>query len=200
MKRKVAILVFDDAEVLDFSGPFEVFAVASELHDHKLFDVFLVADTDRSIRAVNGLRVVPDYTVSNAPAADVVVIAGGAGSRQAMRNTQLLTWLERAVTQAEVIMSVCSGARLLAALGAFDGLKVTTHHEVLDHIRALAPKAEICPRQRFTDNGKIITTGGISAGIDGSFHVVARLQGLSVAENTARYMEYNWAADHTYTT
>lgn len=197
-KRNVAILVFDGAEVLDFAGPFEVFAVASELHDHRLFDVRIVAADERPVTAVNGMQLSPNSTYATQPAPDVLVIAGGAGTRQAMHDPNLREWVNRSVQGAEVVLSICSAARILAALGLLDGREATTHHEVLSHLAEIAPTAILKPEQRFVDTGKITTTGGITAGIDGSFHIVARLLGRQVAERTARYMEYAWQPDPLY--
>lgn len=190
-ERAVAILIYDEAEVLDFAGPFEVFSVTAELNGYEPFEVFLVAEDDRAVRAVNGLRVLPDYTFESSPSPDVLVVAGGAGSRREMENAPLLEWVKRTAADAEVVLSVCSGARILARAGLLDGLPATTHHEVLDHLRELAPTAEIRAGERFVDTGRIVTTGGISAGIDGSFHVVERLLGPDVARRTAEYMEYD---------
>ncbi|WP_194955142.1 DJ-1/PfpI family protein [Sphingopyxis solisilvae] len=195
MKRDVAILVFEDAEVLDFAGPFEVFSVASELHDHALFDVRIVAATGAPVRAVNGFMVVPNATFAGMRQPDILVIAGGAGTRRVMSDPELIAWAGNAAASAEIILSVCSGARILAALGLLDDLEVTTHHQMFDHIAELAPRAHLRPGARFVDTGKIITTGGISAGIDGAFHVVSRLHGTGLAAATARYMEYEHRAE-----
>lgn len=190
--RNVAILVFEDAEVLDFAGPFEVFSVTSELNNYEPFSVFLVAEEARPIRAVNGLTVVPNHDFSTTPEPHILVVAGGGGSRREMEDERLLQWVRSVSQGAELVMSVCSGARILARAGLLSGLPVTTHHEVLDHLRELAPDADVRSDQRFIDTGRVITTGGISAGIDGSFHVVERLLGQEVAVRTARYMEYDW--------
>ncbi len=141
---------------------------------------------------MNGLRVLPDYTTANCPQPDILIVAGGAGSRQQMENGPLVRWVQRSAERAEIVMSICSGARILARAGLLDSVPATTHHEVLDHLRDLAPDAEIRSGERFVDAGRIVTTGGISAGIDGSFHVVERLLGPDVARRTAEYMEYDW--------
>lgn len=200
MKRRVAILIFEDAEVLDFAGPFEVFSVASELHGDALFDVQPVASTPAPLRAVNGMVVLPNATFAEASAPDILVIVGGAGTRRAMTDPNLLDWVEKTATQAEVVMSVCSGTRILAVLGMLDDLEITTHHQVVEHVAELAPKAKLRRGERFVDTGRIVTTGGISAGIDGSFHLVARLAGADVAKATAAYMEYRWVPERTYRT
>ncbi len=198
MKREVAILVFEDAEVLDFSGPFEVFAVTSELNDDRLFDVNLVARDRNPVRSINGMQVLPNRSCAEMPAPQVLVIAGGSGSRRAMHDPDLLAWTAQAVRSAEVVLSVCSGSRLLAALGLLAGKPFTTHHQVFDHLLEIEPTAQPVREARFVDTGRIITTGGISAGIDGAFHVVARLHGADVAERTAGYMEYRWTPQQDY--
>jgi transcriptional regulator GlxA family with amidase domain len=190
MRRNVAILVFDDVEVLDFAGPFEVFAVTDELRSHSEFNVFTVAPMPGTARARNGLKVVPDYALENCPAAHVLVIPGGFGARALLRNPVVLEWIQTRSRRAEITMSVCTGALLLAKIGILDGLRVTTHHQALDSLRELAPKAIVDPSARFHDNGSILTAAGISAGIDCSLHVVGRLLGYEASSATAAHMEY----------
>ena len=190
MRRRVAILIFDDVEVLDFAGPFEVFAVTDELQGHAGFDVFTLAEGPGTVRAVNGLKVVPDHTLESAPAPDVLVVPGGAGTRALLKRPALLEWIRTRARRAEITLSVCTGALVLARAGLLDGRRVTTHHEVLDLLRELAPAATVDPSRRFHDNGAILTAAGISAGIDCSLHVVGRLLGPAAAEATMRYMEY----------
>lgn len=193
--RQVGILLFDDVEVLDFAGPFEVFSVASERVGTDRLRVFTVAESDRVVRAIGGLAVQPAHTLDSSPDPDILVVPGGNGSRREMDNPVLVAWVNRVYRNAELVMSVCSGARILARAGLLDGLPVTTHHEVIEHLRELAPLAQVDPTRRFIDAGRIITTGGISAGIDGSFHVVARRFGEEVAKQVAAYMEYDWRPD-----
>lgn len=198
MKRNVAILVYEGAEVLDFSGPFEVFAVTSELNDHALFDVAIVAGSLDPVHSVNGMLVKPNRTYADMPQPDVLVVAGGSGSRRAMHERTLLEWVRGAAESAEIVLSVCSGARILGALGLLADREVTTHHQVFDHLQEIEPSARLNRNARFVDTGRIVTTGGISAGIDGSFHVVARLLGQQIAQKSARYMEYAWVPEHNY--
>jgi transcriptional regulator GlxA family with amidase domain len=196
MRRTVAILIFDDVEVLDFAGPFEVFAVADELRDRTAFTVSTIALTPATVRARNGLKLVPDYTLDNCPAPAVLVVPGGAGTRSLLRQPLFLEWLRLRAARAEVILSVCTGALVLAKIGLLDRLRVTTHHENLDELATLAPDAVIDPAARFHDNaatasrGRVVTAAGISAGIDASLHVVGSLVGREAADATARYMEY----------
>lgn len=190
MKRNVAILVFDEIEVLDFAGPFEVFAVADELHGHEPFHTFTVAVKPGTVRTRNGLKIVPDFTLENCPVPHLIVVPGGAGTRPLLQMPALHEWLQVKSRKAELVMSVCTGALVLARVGLLDGLRATTHHENLDELRRLAPLAQVDPTARFTDNGQILTSAGISAGIDCALHVVARLLGPAAADTTARYMEY----------
>lgn len=189
----VAILLFDDVEVLDFAGPFEVFSVAADLLGGEEPRVLTVAESEREIRAIGGLRVRPECAISDVTTPEVLVVPGGDGTRREMENRTLVRWLREAHDGADVVLSVCSGARLLARAGLLDGRRVTTHHQVVEHLRELAPAAIVEPTRRYIDAGKIVTTGGISAGIDGAFYVVARLWGRDVARATSDYMEYDWA-------
>lgn len=195
MKRNVSILLFEDVEVLDFAGPFEVFAVTDELSGSQLFNVHTVAPSPGTVRARNGLHVVPDHTLESAPKPDLLVIPGGNGSKALLNQPAVLDWISRGASQAELVASVCTGARLLARLGLLNGLRATTHHECFAELRALAPKATVLEDVRFTDNGRVLTAAGISAGIDLSLHIVARLHGAAVAQKTADYMEYHWTND-----
>ncbi|WP_221029572.1 DJ-1/PfpI family protein [Actomonas aquatica] len=191
--RSIALLLFDDVEVLDFAGPFEVFSVTRELNQDALFKVHTVGVTAGTIRARNGLKVIPDHTLESVPPTDVLIIPGGAGTRQLLHQESTIEWIRhRARHHTEIILSVCTGALLLARANLLDGLTVTTHHSTLDLLTDLAPNATVDPAQRFHDNGKIITAAGISAGIDASLHLVARLHGEDTARRTAIYMEYPW--------
>ncbi len=190
--RTIALLLFDDVEVLDFAGPFEVFSVTNELNDHALFTVHTVGVTAGTIRARNGLKVVPTHTLESAPRPDLLIVPGGAGTRPLLRQPSTLEWIRTRAASAELTFSVCTGALVLAKAGLLDGLNVTTHHENLDELRALAPTAAIDPSRRFHDHGRIVTAAGISAGLDASLHLVARLHGPDTARRTATYMEYPW--------
>lgn len=192
MRRTVAILVFDDVEVLDFTGPFEVFAVTDELRGHSAYHVVTVSAGEKPVRARNGLRVVADHTWTDCPRADVLIIPGGFGTRALLARPELLEWVRSRSQETEVLMSVCTGSLVLAKAGLLDGLRVTTHHERLDLLRELAPTAEVVANERFIDHGRLLTAAGISAGIDCSLHVVKRHCGNEAAAATARYMEYRW--------
>jgi transcriptional regulator GlxA family with amidase domain len=190
MKRNVAILIFDEVEVLDFAGPFEVFAVTNELRGYDTFNVFTAAETPGTVRARNGLKISPDFTLEKCPPPHVLIVPGGFGTRALLRKPALLEWLRLRVRASELTMSVCTGALVLGQAGVLDGLRATTHHECFSLLREVAPRTDVVENERFIDNGKILTAAGISAGIDCSLHVVERLLGASAAAATADYMEY----------
>jgi transcriptional regulator GlxA family with amidase domain len=191
MRRNVAILLFDEVEVLDFAGPFEVFAVTDSLRSHELFKVFTVSLVPGAIRARNGLKVIPDYNLDDCPEAQILVVPGGWGTRPLLGNPVLLEWIRNRSRAAEVTMSVCTGSLLLAKAGLLDGLRITTHRSAIDSLRELAPRSTVDPSKRFHDNGSILTSAGISAGIDCSLYLVGRLLGAEVSTATAEHMEYD---------
>ena len=185
----LGMLLFDEVEVLDFCGPFEVFSVTT-LAGSKPIKVITVAETER-VQARNGLSVNVDFQLDTAPKIDILLIPGGQGTRTEISNTKLIEWIFSRSQEAEMVLSVCTGALLLAKAELLDGLKACTHHKGVDLLRNLAPDCEICLDRRFVDNGKFTLSAGISAGIDMSFYIVQRLFGKEVASETARYMEYN---------
>lgn len=193
MRRNVAILVFDEVEVLDFAGPFEVFGVTDELNGERAFNVFTVAENPGTVHTRHGLKLAPTHTLESCPAPHVLVIPGGFGTRALLHRPSLLEWVQTRAAAAEIVMSVCTGALVLAQCGLLAGLRVTTHHELLGMLAELAPTATVDPTARFHDNGRILTAAGISAGIDCSLHVVRRLLGPDAARATVTYMEYREA-------
>jgi transcriptional regulator GlxA family with amidase domain len=190
--RSVGIFIFPDVEVLDFCGPFEVFSVAGHQVAPGSFEVFTVAQKAEPLLARNGLNVVPKYSLADAPPIDLLVIPGGQGTRQLVKNNQVLDWIGQRAERAELVMSVCTGALLLAKHGLLEGLSATTHHLALELLRELAPETTVRDDVRVVDNGRVITSAGVAAGIDMSFHVLAKLLGRQMAEKTARYIEYPW--------
>lgn len=190
--RNVAILIFDEVEVLDFCGPFEVFAVTGARSPGKPFQVFTVAENLTPITARNGLSVNPNFSLADCPQADILIIPGGYGTRPLLQNQVVIDWIKEQASGAELIMSVCTGALLVAKAGLLENLSATTHFNAMNELRKVAPNTQICPDQRIVDNGRILTSAGISAGIDLSFHAVARLLGREAAQETARWMEYDY--------
>lgn len=195
--RTVGILIFDEVEVLDFCGPFEVFSVSRpdgiKNDEARLFQVFTVAEKNETVRCRGGLLVEPHYTLENAPPLDIVIVPGGQGTRLERHNQNLLDWIKSQDKQTEMTLSVCTGAFLLAERGLLDGKKATTHWGSIDFMRETYSQVEILEEVRYVDEGRIVTSAGISAGIDMSLHVVERLHGQAVAAWTARRMEYEWS-------
>ncbi len=190
--RNLAILIFEDVEVLDFCGPFEVFSLANRSTDSPAFTVLTVAENAGPVLTRGGLSVNPHHRLLDCPEPDVLLVPGGQGTRKEMHNPALIDWVTQASTKAELVLSVCTGALLLAKAGLLDGLEATTHHGALDLLQEIAPKTMIHADRRFVDSGRVICSAGIAAGIDMSLHVVGRLLGREVAEQTARQMEYPW--------
>ncbi|MCC5862300.1 MAG: DJ-1/PfpI family protein [Gammaproteobacteria bacterium] len=188
--RAVEILIFDGVEVLDFAGAFEVFSLAAQLAEVPPWEVVLVAETLRVHTAVNGLQVMPNRVIDGKALPAVLVVPGGEGTRALLSVAPVIAWLGQAVAAAEVTLSICSGARLLGAVGALEGRAFATHHTVIDELAAAYPSAVPRTDLRFVDTGRVVTTGGISAGIDGSLHLVGRLLGAAQAQRVADYMEY----------
>jgi transcriptional regulator GlxA family with amidase domain len=193
--RNVAILIFDEVEVLDFCGPFEVFSVTGRQDNSNPFNVYTVAEKGQSILARNRLSVNPSYTIQDCPQPDTLVVPGGLGTRKEMHNSILIDWIRSSSQKAELILSVCTGALLLAKAGLLEGLSATTHHGAIELLEKVAPHTTIHPDKRIIDNGRIIVSAGISAGIDMSLYVVAKLLGKERALETAQYMEYDWNPD-----
>ena len=191
--KNTGIYLFDDVEVLDFAGPFEVFSVTSELNNFELLKVFTISKNGQMIKAVNGLNIQPDHSFDSHPEIDILIIPGGAGTRTEMKDDSVLQWVKNNFDKSEITFSVCSGSRILGTLGLLDGIESVTHHEVIEDMKAISPAVIIKENARFADNGKIMTSGGISAGIDLSLHVIKKLFGKEIMNKTIKYMEYgNW--------
>lgn len=195
--RTVGILIFDDVEVLDFCGPFEVFASARKPGNEdpdarRLFDVCVIAQEDRTIRCRGNLLVNPHVTIENHPPLDILLVPGGLGTRRERTNQTVLDWIAEQDRTTELTTSVCTGAFLLAELGLLDGKAATTYWGAFDWMRENHPEIEMQENVRFVDEGRIVTSAGVSAGIDMALHIVERLHGRDIAADTARGMEYEW--------
>jgi transcriptional regulator GlxA family with amidase domain len=189
----VGIVLFDDVEVLDFAGPFEVFAVAGNVTEGG-FTVVTVAeraDAQAPIVARNGLKIVPDYALADAPHLDILVVPGGQGTRREVSNPRLIGWIRQRAADATLTTSVCTGSFLLAETGILQGRTVTTHWASVQRMRDSYQWITVRGDARFVDEGDIVTSAGISAGIDMSLYVVGRLKGAEIAAQTARHMEYD---------
>lgn len=191
MTRNVAILIFPHVEVLDFCGPYEVFGVTGRT-DPVPFHVYTIAASKDPVWARNGLSVNPAYTLEDCPAPDLLLIPGGWGTRALLNDETLLEWIKAQSERVELLLSVCTGSLLLAKAGLLEGLSATTHFGSLDLLQTLSPSTTVQRDERFVDNGTIITSAGISAGIDMSLYVVSKLLGKEVADDTARHMQYDY--------
>jgi len=191
--KRVGIVVFDEVEVLDFAGPFEVFAITENGTKEKLFQVMLLGTRPGPVRARNGLTVVPDGVYVDAGPLDAVIVPGGYGAEKiTILDKPFLSWLAAARGVVPVIASVCTGAFLLAEAGLLDGHKATTHHLDFDEFETRWPRVTLVRDKKWVDEGAVISSGGISSGIDMALHLVARLEGLETARRTATRMEYRW--------
>lgn len=184
--RNVAIFVFQGMELLDFAGPGEVFQAAGPK-----FKVYSVAESTEPIVSQGFVKIVPEYSIDDCPKPDLLVIPGGK-TTAALNNPKVIAWVKRVSGEAELTMSVCTGAFILAKAGLLDGKEATTHWFHLTRLSKAAPNIQVQRKVRFVDTGKIVTTAGVSAGIDGALHVVDRLLGDKTAARVAKGMEYNW--------
>lgn len=197
MTTTIAIYLFPDVEVLDFAGPYEVLTTANRVFRRRnpeaadIFRVFGVAREGSLVRARAGLEMKAEYGFADHPHVDVLVVPGGVVTRELDR-PEVIDWIARRHETARLTASVCTGAFLLAKAGLLDGRPATTHWEDVDDLRTMFPSIDVVTGCRWVDDGKVVTSGGISAGIDMSLHLVARLAGEELALATARQMEFDW--------
>ena len=191
-KIRVAFLLGPHATMIDFAGPWEVF---QDVHVHDRgptmddmmpFALYTVAESKNPIVATGGMTIVPDHSFADAPAPDVVVIPASGAPPEAAA-----AWLRKVAPDADIVMSVCTGAFHLARSGLLDGLPATTHHDFVDQLEKTFPKVKVTRDRRFIDNGRVATAAGLTSGIDLALHVVERYFGREVAETTATYMEHH---------
>jgi transcriptional regulator GlxA family with amidase domain len=202
-KLTVGILLFDDAEVLDFCGPFEVFSVTGRLQatgknqggTDTAIQVYHLAQSLRPVKALGNFVVQPHYTLQDHPALDVLVIPGGWGVWAAAQEDEVVAWVRRMAERVMIMSSVCTGAFLLGQAGLLEGRKATTHWMSLDRLAEEYPRTQVQRGVRWVDEESLVTSAGIEAGIDMSLHLVERLLGREAAETTAKRMEYRWQED-----
>lgn len=192
--RNVAILIFPGVELLDFAGPFEVFSSARMTFEtpDRLFNVFTVAESPAPLRCNNPVTVAPDYTLETCPLVDILVVPGGYGTRSAITRTPLIDWLRARASTAAVMTSVCTGSFLLAEAGLLAGRAATTHWASIQRMRDAYPDLEVRQHVRWVDEGAVVSSAGVSAGIDMALHIVARFYGADAARVTARWIEYDY--------
>jgi transcriptional regulator GlxA family with amidase domain len=200
-KLNTAIFIFDDVEVLDFAGPYEVFSrtrlepgvIARRSEETAPFKVFTIAQSAAPIVTTGGLRIIPDSDFASTPRIDILIIPGGFGTRRLLENTAILDWIKTTASQAKQVASVCTGSLLLAKAGLLSGRRATTHWASLDLLASLDSGITVERQQRFVTDG-IVTSAGVAAGIDMAFSLVESLCGKAVADETARYIEYQRSA------
>lgn len=197
--RTVGILIFDEVEVLDFCGPFEVFSIARApeggAESPPLFQALTIAEEARTVTCRGGLLVQPHYDIHDHPPLDILLVPGGQGTRRERLNRRLLDWIAGQDRRSELTTSVCTGAFLLAEAGILSGRRATTHWASVDWMRQQYPAVTMLAETRVVDEARVITSAGVSAGIDMALHIVARLHGRETAAWTARRMEYDWRPD-----
>jgi transcriptional regulator GlxA family with amidase domain len=182
------LVMYDDAEELDFVGPWEVFTMGAQANGEDR--VVTIAERAAPVRCHKGLRVVPDHTYGDAPALDVVLVPGGFGSRREQENPVLLDWLRRVGPRCRWVTSVCSGAFILHAAGFLTGRRATTHWSVIEMLREMGG-VEVLEHTRYVRDGNVVTSAGVSAGIDMALWLVGQLHGPSFARGVQRFMEYD---------
>jgi transcriptional regulator GlxA family with amidase domain len=186
----VAILVYDGVYVLDFTGPLEVFYDSYSKDGNHLFNVYTVS-TKEELKAHSGLKVISDYNINNCPRPDIFIVPGG--DLELLKDQpELKKWMINTAKDSKTLMSVCTGAFILADAGLLDNFNITTWHGALDNLKKMVPTANVIKGVRYTDNGKVVTTAGVSAGIDGSLFVVSKYYGKEAADATAKYMDYEY--------
>jgi transcriptional regulator GlxA family with amidase domain len=200
-RKRVGILVFPDVEVLDFCGPYEVFSVTRldetrRREQPSPFEVHLVAETADPVTATGGLRVIPDTTTAACPPLDILVVPGGWGTRRQIENDRLLDWIVARRKEIELLTAVCTGSMLLGRAGLLDGRRATTHWRSLPWMRESFPAVTVEDALHVVEDGDVVTSAGISAGIDMALRVVTRCYGEAVGRATARHMEYPYPDDN----
>ena len=202
VRKRVGILIFPDVEVLDFCGPFEVFSVTrlneeARREEPSPFEVLVVAERKDTVVATGGLKVIPDVTLETCPPLDILVVPGGWGTRAEAKNQRLLDWIGERGRAVETLTSVCTGSMLLAQAGHLDGRRATTHWRSLDRMRDAFPAVTVEEKLHVVEDGHVVTSAGISAGIDMALRIVIRYFGEAVGRATARHMEYPFPDDNT---
>jgi len=193
----VGILLFDDVEILDFAGPYEVFSRtrlepgsdSRRSEESAPFRVFTVARSAGPVTTTGGLRVVPHYGFESVPRVDLLVVPGGYGTRALLGDEETLGWIGKAATTARRVASVCTGSLLLAQAGLLEGRRATTHWAALDLLESLGRGVRVERDLRVVDDG-VVTSAGVASGVDMAFYLVEQLCGRDVADETARYIEY----------
>jgi transcriptional regulator GlxA family with amidase domain len=186
----IGIYIYDNAEVLDFSGTFEVFSVAKRLTAND-WNILLISETGTTVTARGNYLIQPHCSITNHPELDILLVAGGIHGEE-VKKGHVINWIKKISDTATFVASVCTGCFLLAEAGLLNGLPVTTHWEDIPDLKAQYPLLNVLENQRWIQKGKFLTSGGISAGIDMSLFLVSKLSTEALAQKTAHQMEYRW--------
>lgn len=198
MSFNVGIFLFPEIEVLDFAGPYEVFTTATRVAAREgillppIFNVYAIAENIEPVTARAGLKFIPDFQLNMHPGLDVLIIPGGVVAAE-MEKPYVHDWISRTANSTAITSSVCTGAFLLAKAGVLTTHNVTTHWEDQNDLKNMFPSLNVISDVRWVDEGSVVTSAGISAGIDMSLHLIERLTSLSLAERTATQMEFEWS-------
>ncbi|MEN0035957.1 MAG: DJ-1/PfpI family protein [Cellvibrio sp.] len=197
MSFNIGIFLFPEIEVLDFAGPYEVFTTATRVAAREgtllppIFNVYAIAESLEPVTARAGLKFIPDFQLNTHPGLDVLIIPGGVVNAE-MQKPYVQDWISRTASSTAITASVCTGAFLLAKAGLLTTHKVTTHWEDQNDLKNMFPSLDVISDVRWVDEGSVVTSAGISAGIDMSLHLIERFAGLPLAERTAKQMEFEW--------
>lgn len=186
----IGIFIYDNAEVLDIGGPFEVFSVTKRLFESH-WNIFTIADNKHTVYARGNLPMVPHYSIAEHPSIDILCVVGGE-HMATMENERVLRWIRQCNSTTTITCSICTGAFILAAANVYDAMPVTTHWEDQDSLKSMFPHLDVVKNKRWVKHGKYVSSGGISAGIDMSLYLVSMLTSTEQAESVARQMEYDW--------
>lgn len=198
MRKKTGILIFQNVELLDFCGPYEVFSVvrlSEKPHEISPFEIMLVAETLETVRSYGGMRTIPDVSFDDCPPLDILVVPGGLGVRKEIQNDVLIDWIKFQGSRVQTLASVCTGSMLLAQAGFLSGKRATTHYSTLDWMRSTFPDVCVVEDKRVVDESTILTSAGVSAGIDMSLQIVRKHFGIEAARRAAKYIEYPYFED-----
>jgi len=188
--KNVAIFIFDGVQIIDYTAPYEIFG-------QQKFNVYTVAESSKAISTSMNMSVNPAYSFQNAPKPYILVVPGGNVDPH-VDNTEVIRWIQSQAQQAEYVLSVCNGGFFLAKAGLLDGLSATTFHRLIADLKTAAPKTKVVSDKRYVDNGKIITSAGLSSGIDGSLYLVSKIFGIDRARELALHLEYDWRPESDF--
>lgn len=191
-KRTVAALIFPGFELLDLYGPLEMLGMREDE-----FSLLLVSTDHREIKSSAGPASLADRTLTDSSDYDILLMPGGMGTRLELTNGKLLAWIGETAERAEIVATVCTGSVLLAATGLIDGHRATTNKSAFQWVESTRPAVHWQRRARWVEDGKYLTSSGVSAGMDMSLRLISRLLGRDAALETARWAEYRWQEDST---